>query len=101
MAPGRQTAAAPPPPSAPGEAVQDDQAALLAVTGSADDPSLSLVADYGGTLEWDELREQMAVPAHTGAMDATVGDLNADERLELHRLLKEELARPAATTDRS
>ena len=49
----------------------------------------------------DELREQMAVSAHTAGMDATAGELSADERLELRRLLREELARPAARTDRS
>jgi hypothetical protein len=69
--------------------------------GSADDPSFSLVADYGKTLDWDELREQMSVPAHTGIMDAAAGELNAEERQELHRLLTEQLTQPAARTDRS
>ena len=98
VAPGTQTAVAPPPPV---EIIQNAQVAPPALLGSPDDPSLSLVADYGRTLDWDELREQMAVSAHTGGMDATVGELNGEERQELQRLLKEELARPAARTDRS
>jgi hypothetical protein len=34
-------------------------------------------------------------------MEASVSDLNSEERQELEKLLKEELARPAAVTDRS
>jgi hypothetical protein len=101
-APGTQTAIAPPPggPVNSAERVESAHVAPPALLDSPDDPSLTLVADYGGTLEWDELREQMAMPAHSGGMDATVGELNPGERLELHRLLKEELARPAARMDR-
>ena len=100
VAPGMQPAPFAP-PSTPVASVPDVQAPLPALLALQDDPSLGLVADYGGTLEWDELREQMAVPARGSGLDATVGELNAGERLELHRLLKEELARPAARTDRS
>jgi hypothetical protein len=84
-----------PPPSA---RVQLDPPALPA---SADDGPFGLVADFGGTLEWDDLREQMAVSAYSGRLDGGVGELNSGERRELERLLKEELARPAARTDRS
>jgi hypothetical protein len=66
-----------------------------------DDGSFGLVADFGGTLEWDDLREQMAVAAHSGRLDGGVGELDSGERRELERLLKEELARPAGRTDRS
>jgi hypothetical protein len=100
VAPGTRTAVAPPPVQ-PVEIAQNGQIAPPALLGSPDDPSLSLVADYGRTLDWDELREQMAVSAHTGGMDATAGDLNGEERQELQRLLKEELARRRARTDRS
>jgi hypothetical protein len=100
VAPGTRTAVAPP-PAQPVEIAQNGQIAPPALLGSPDDPSLSLVADYGRTLDWDELREQMAVSAHTGGMDATAGDLNGEERQELQRLLKEELARRRARTDRS
>jgi hypothetical protein len=101
VAPGTRTPVAPPPSAQPVEIVQNGQIAPPALLGSPDDPSLSLVADYGRTLDWDELREQMAVSAHTGGMDATAGDLNGEERQELQRLLKEELARGRSRTDRS
>ena len=100
MAPGRRTAVAPPPPPRPVEIVRNVQEGAPAVLGSPDDPSLSLVADYGRTLDWDELREQMAVSSQTG-MDAGVVDLNGEERQELQRLLREALARPGAAPDRS
>ena len=100
VAPGTRTAVAPP-PAQPVEIAQNGQIAPPELLGSPDDPSLSLVVDYGRTLDWDELREQMAVSAHTGGMDATAGDLNGEERQELQRLLKEELARRRARTDRS
>jgi hypothetical protein len=87
-APGIKTPTAPPPPVA--------QIAPLEPLGSPDDPSLGLVVQYGSTLEWDEIREQMAVSTHTGDMDETVGDLNGGERQELQRLLKEEMAQPSA-----
>ncbi len=83
------------------ESAHNTQVTTAAPLGSVDDPSLSLVADYGKTLDWDELREEMSMSAHTGGMDATVDELNAEERQELHRLLTEELARRAARTDRS
>lgn len=74
---------------------------LPALVTPVDDTSLDLVADFGGTLDWDDLREQMAVSTHPGVLDAGVGALDAGERQELERLLKQELARPAARTDRS
>jgi hypothetical protein len=83
---------------APGEA------APLTLLDSVDDPSLNLVADVGGMLDWDDVREQMAVsshPAGPGDFDATVSELDRGERQELERLLKEELARPPAQTGRS
>jgi hypothetical protein len=82
----------------PSVRVQPDAPALPV---SADDGPFGLVADFGGTLEWDDLREQMAVSAHAGSFDGGVGELDSGERRELERLLKEELARPAARTDRS
>ena len=90
---GTKTPAVLPPPVA--------QLAPLEPLGSADDPSLSLVAEYGDTLDWDEMREQMAVATHTGGTEQTVTYLNGGERQELRKLLKEELARPGAQADRS
>ena len=60
--------------------------------GAADDPSLALFAD---------LTEQMAPEAftetgwsnHSGAVDEVVASLSNDERVELQRLLEEELAK--------
>ena len=74
---------------------------LPALVTPADDASLDLVADFGGTLDWDDLREQMSVSTHPGVLDGGVDALDAGERQELERLLKQELARPAARTDRS
>jgi hypothetical protein len=92
-APGIKTPTAAPPPVA--------QIAPLEPLGSPDDPSLSLVAQYGSTLDWDEMREQMAVVTHMGGMDETVEDLNGGERQELQKLLTDALARPDVQTDRS
>jgi len=72
-----------------------------ALPSPLEDGSFGLVADFGGTLEWDDLREQMAVSAHTGTLDGGVSQLNSGERRELERLLKEELARHAGRSDRS
>ena len=85
----------------PAENVRNAQVTTPALLGSVDDPSLSLVADYGETLDWDELREQMSMSRRTGSLDATVSELKAEERQELRRLLTEELARRAARTGRS
>jgi hypothetical protein len=78
-----------------------DPAVLTTLQGPPDDGSFGLVADFGGTLEWDDLREQMAVSAHPGRLDGGVDELDSGERRELERLLKEELARPIVRTDRS
>ncbi len=85
----------------PAEHVHHVPATTSALLGPDDDASLSLVADYGKTLDWDELREQMSTSDQRGSLDATVSELNAAERRELRRLLTEELARRAAGTDRS
>lgn len=74
---------------------------LPALATPGDDTPLDLVADFGGTLDWDDLREQMSVSTHPGMLDGGVGSLDVGERQELERLLKQELARPAARTDRS
>ena len=88
--------AVPAPAAIPAELPAD-----VGVLGSPDDPSLGLVADFGGTLEWDDLREQIAVSGRHGVLDAAVSELDGGERRELERLLKEELARPAGKAGRS
>jgi anti-sigma factor RsiW len=90
-----------PRPLPPPANVQPNPAAPTTLQGLPDDGSFGLVADFGGTLEWDDLREQMAVSAQPGRLDGGVGELDSGERRELERLLKEELARPAVRTDRS
>jgi hypothetical protein len=85
-------------PPAPLPAVEGPAAAG---PSSIADPTLRLVSDLGGTLDWDEVREQFASSPHAGGLDVAVGELNPDERRELERLLKEELARPPAGPDRS
>jgi hypothetical protein len=72
-----------------------------AVPAPLEDGSFGLVADFGRTLDWDDLREQMAVSTHTDRIDGGVGQLDSGERRELERLLKEELARHAGRSDRS
>jgi hypothetical protein len=80
---------------------QPDPAALTTSQGLPDDGSFGLVADFGGTLEWDDLREQMAVSAPPARLDGGVDELDSGERRELERLLKEELSRPIVRADRS
>jgi hypothetical protein len=64
--------------------------------GVADDPSLNLMADYGTTLAWDDIRQEMALDAHAGGTDEAVIALSAEERQELQRLLEEEMSQPSA-----
>ena len=73
----------------------------LAPLGAADDPQLGIVADYGTTLDWDEMREEMALATPGGSSDAMAGALNVDEQRELQRLLAEEMAQPRALEIRS
>jgi len=84
-----------PAPSAPPAAQRSEAAAVV---NPSDDFSLGLVADFGATLEWEDLREQMAL---SGRLDADAVELDGAERRELERLLKEELARPAGRSGRS
>jgi len=72
--------------------------------GAADDPQLGLVADYGTTLDWDEMREEMALPSPGGVTNssaALVDTLTIDEQRELQRLLTDEMAQPSALEIRS
>jgi hypothetical protein len=71
--------------------------AALPVLGAADDPTLSLVADLTAGLDLDGAGEAgLTAPAHAGGADDVVSMLTEDERRELQRLLKEELAKPHA-----
>jgi hypothetical protein len=64
--------------------------------GAADDPALGLLADYGTTLGWDDMREEMTSATHVGSTDEAVTTLSAEEREALQRLLEEEMTQPSA-----
>jgi hypothetical protein len=57
----------------------------------ADDPSLSLIADLAGDLDWDDAVEA-GLPTDAAALDHALFDLTADERLELQQILEQELS---------
>ena len=60
--------------------------------GAADDPSLLLFADLTEQMDSRAIAET-GWSSHVGAVDEVVASLTDDERLELQRLLKEELAK--------
>ena len=60
--------------------------------GAADDPSLLLFADLTEQMDSGAITEA-GWSSHVGAVDEVVASLTDDERLELQRLLKEELAK--------
>jgi hypothetical protein len=61
----------------------------------ADDPSLTLIADLVGELDWDGVAEA-GLTSGAGAAERLLLDMSADERLELQQILKQELARQGA-----
>jgi len=85
-------------------AVSSETAALVTVAeapadtaaSSTDDPSWALVTDLAADMDWDAVVEA-GLAAPTGSVDRAVFDLSADERRELQRLLKEELARSGSS----
>jgi hypothetical protein len=68
--------------------------------GAADDPQLTIVAAVATTVDWDEMRDEVAMAAG-GTSDAVVSTLTANEQRELQRLLAEEMAQPRAPEKRS
>lgn len=60
-----------------------------------DDPALALLADLSSDLDWDAALEAGLVPAD-GTVDTVVFAMSAEERVELHRLLQEALAKAGA-----
>jgi len=76
-------------------------AAAPAVAGSssldvsADDPTLSLVADLASSMDWDAAIEA-GLTSRPGGAEGAVGQLTGAERIELDRLLKEALKQPGA-----
>jgi hypothetical protein len=67
---------------------------LADAPGSAEDPSLTLVAELSGDLDWDSAGE--AGLASAGSAEHAVTHLNDTELRELRRLLAEELAHSGA-----
>jgi len=74
---------------------------LSARLGAADDPQLDLVADYGTTLSWDEMRDEMALSESGSSSDAVLDVLTVDEQRELQRLLADEMSQPVVPENRS
>jgi len=66
--------------------------------GTPDDPQLDLVADYGTTLSWDEMRDEMALSESGSSSDAVLDVLTVDEQRELQRLLADEMSQPVPET---
>jgi hypothetical protein len=62
---------------------------------SADEASLILLSDLASDLDWDGEAEAGLV-SPTEVVDRAITELNAGERVELKRLLNEELSRPGA-----
>jgi hypothetical protein len=61
----------------------------------ADDASLGLIGGLAGDLDWDATVEA-GLSMRAGAVDRAVLELSANERMELQRILKEELSRSGA-----
>lgn len=98
----RLLAPAPAPPSA-SLAVQPMLPSTVTVPADGaltDDPTLGLVADLAQEAEMDwESAGEAGLTIHPGATDKVVADLDAGERRELQRLLKEELSTPDGNPD--
>lgn len=60
---------------------------------AATDPLLALVADLAADIDWVS-GDEVGFVGEVGSADAIALALNADERQELHRLLKDALAKP-------
>jgi hypothetical protein len=72
----------------------------LAPLGAADDPELRIVAAVATAVDWDEMRDEVAL-ASTGTGDAIVASLTIDEQRELQRLLAQEMAQSGTPEKRS
>lgn len=60
-----------------------------------DDPSLALVAELAAEMDWD-LASEAGLTNRVDGAERAVSQLNADERSELDRLLRQALAKPGA-----
>jgi hypothetical protein len=90
-----------PRPAVSPEGLQPPQVAVVGATSGedgvslADDASLGLIAGLAGDLDWDGTVEA-GLSTRAGAVDRAVLELSANERMELQRILKEELSRSGA-----
>jgi hypothetical protein len=82
-------------PAAPDRPVPSPPVATSITTDAGEDPSLSLVAALVAQMDWDAASE-VEVTTHAGAMDEAIGELSDGERVEMKRLLQQEIARPGA-----
>jgi len=73
-------------PSATTEKIID----VVETSQAADDPALAFLTDLAGDFEWDDVADA-GLMAGPSAIDRAMSELSADERVELHRLLNEEL----------
>ena len=80
------------PPSSGARSAATVSSAPLAPFGAADDPSLALFADLTEEIDPQAISET-GWSSHVGAVDEVVASLSDDERVELRRLLKEELSK--------
>ena len=84
-----------------GRAALPTPAPALPPLGTANDPQLTLVADYGTALGWDEMRDEIALGVPGASSDAVLDSLTFDEQRELQRLLADEMTQPAVPENRS
>ena len=80
------------PPTSGARSAAVVSAAPLEPFGDADDPSLALFADLTEEIDPQAISET-GWSSHVGAVDEVVASLTDDERVELQRLLDEELAK--------
>ena len=64
-------------------------ASMNAVVDTLDDPSLDLVADLSGDFDWETAGEGLSI--REGTADKALTQLTEGERVELRRLLEQEL----------
>jgi hypothetical protein len=76
-------------PQAQASPASDAGVEALTLPDAVDDPSLTLLADLAGELDWETAATGLAV--RTSMADGALANLDEDERTELQRLLREEL----------
>ena len=86
-------------PVAPPSPVQQtavEAGAVETVAPLGEDASLSLIADLAGDLDWDAAVDA-GLTTRDDAVEWVLLEMNADERLELQRILKQALAKPGVS----